>query len=121
MSERITEQVAAIVEDVIDRAAPGQGIAYEVALVLMPGPEGRPQPLLAVVLTIPSPVLGQGLANTMLIPSLAPEAEQLEGALRNAIEGLQQQRSVMLAGSNGHGGAPGPMTSPSGLILPGQG
>lgn len=116
---RITETVAEIVADVIDRAAPGQGLDYEVALTLVPGPQGQPQPLLVIVLTIPSPILNQGLASTLLVQSLAPEAEQIESTVRTAIEGLQQQRTAMLAGSNGHGGAPGPMT-PSGLIIPGQ-
>ena len=116
---RLSDKVAVWVEQTLEVCAPGEKVDFEVTLIAMPGPNGQPQPCMMIVITMPSPLIEQGLAATHLLPTIAPQEPAIADMVRGAVEGLRNARTTMLAGQNGHGGPPGP-TRPSGLILPGK-
>lgn len=119
-TRRTTEIIAGWVQEAIESdPLTGEDTTYDVGLTIGPGPNGQAMPLIIVVLTVPSPVLGQGISGTLMIPSMRPERRSIEESVRSTLEGLRAERSKAIAQSlaqgNGHV-APGP----SGLIIPGR-
>lgn len=119
----ISQQFTALIQDALDRGVTrGEEINFDVAMVAVPGPQGQPQPLLGITFTIQAIALDQSHALMVMVPPSVPKQEDVDGMVRQIVEGLVQTRAMAanqtLAQSNGHG-QPGGQTTRSGLILPG--
>lgn len=103
---RIGEELAGWVAAVLG-TYPDQ-ISWEIALQLLPTPQGM-QPGFALLVRMPSPVLGETLAYLVLLDLGAVQAETtVAHHVRNAVEQLRQQRTALLGSGpaplNGNGG-----------------
>lgn len=71
--ERLTDTVNQHIANTLRTVALGERITWEAAFQLFPGPQG-PQPVVAIYLQTPSPLIGQALIEVVLVE--APRASQ---------------------------------------------
>lgn len=95
-------------------------VRYEVFVNIMPTPQG-PQPMLCIMLTMPSSIIGEWTSTMGMIPNLVPDAAALQDAVLKMLEGLRNNHQMEKDATMGQATAPqnghGPV---SGLIVPGR-
>lgn len=93
----ITETLCPLIEKSIEQVAPYDNIRWDLSYMQMP-PYGQVQPVL--ILTKPSPVLGEGLlaCAPLNYTSVArvPDEDELLSAVRILVEGLRQQEASVM-------------------------
>lgn len=105
----IMDETREMIPDILGQISFGEDVEWEALFNLAPTPAG-PQPSVFLVLTLPSPILGEGMIGTTLVPlPVAKSRDTLMEALRSLFEQLLNQRSQMTQGGQGPAG---------GLILP---
>ena len=76
----------------------------DVNMVLMPGPSGGVQTMLACTIIVPAPILGEQVEMTIMAPSKALlEPLGAQELVRQMVERLRHERSALLAQSNSGG------------------
>jgi len=95
-SPRIGDQVANWVTTALGACADTDQPSWEVALQLLPTPQGV-QPGYAVLVQIPSPVLGESLGHVALLDLGSLTEPVVAHHVRDAMERLRQQRTALLA------------------------
>lgn len=92
----------------IDKGCFGEDFGIDTSAVVAPTPTGGAVVLYTLILTLRSPLLGQGpLVNITQIPSPNPTSEQVEQAVTQAMKGLRDMSSKILAGDNAAAVHPG--------------
>lgn len=124
MKRTITEQIIDMIADAESRGLfQEQPIDFDVAMVAMPGPDGRPSPALGLTFTIQAMDMAQGHAAMVLIaPSVIPQEEvdeMVRKFVANLINTRVQAGQQAVVSQNGHKDIPS-TASKSGLIIPGQ-
>src|SRR5579885_2697832 len=107
--DTITETLRPVIERCTHHYATVNGlggladIPFDVAFTVVPTPNGL-QPVVATVMFVKSPLLGQWFAHTVFIadPHVQGEA-QIDDLFHTAFDLLMDRRSKAIAGTNGHG------------------
>jgi hypothetical protein len=98
---RISDELAALIERSITKHAPGEGVAYDVGMMMLPtGPQSA-QVALIVTLTIPSLVIGQRVQTASIMPGVHPTEEQLDELVVASVRALKDTRAQEAAKTNG--------------------
>lgn len=85
----------------IDKQCFGEDFGFDAAMVAAPSPSGSVVILYTLTITTRSPLLGQGpLVNVTQIQSPHPTGEQVEQAVTQAMAGLRELSSQILADRN---------------------
>jgi hypothetical protein len=115
----ISQKVIALIEDAISRGLTmGEDIDFDVSMIAMPGPQGQPQPVLALTFALNASVMGEVHATMALMSPAAPSQDDMDTVVRQVTANLVDVRTratqAQMVQSNGH------KPNPSGLIIPGQ-
>lgn len=111
-SRRAADKIAPWVEKALDLHGQGEDICWEAGIA----PDQQGSPGLMIVLWMPSGLLGQAIPMIIHVGNpLHVTEDVLADAVRSSIEATRQERSKLLAHSNGAGPKP---LGPSGLVLP---
>lgn len=92
----LSEKVANLVCDYMLGAAGVDRLGWDIALQLMPTPQG-PQPAFLVLLQMPSPVLGQNLNHMVFLDVNDLSPLVVGGAMKEGLEVLRTRRAELLA------------------------
>ena len=97
MHARMSDDVVRWVEAALGGCATGERVAWEVALALLPTPQG-PQPGFLLLLQMASPVIGQNINHTVACGLDVVNEQAISGVVREGVEALRRARSQMLTG-----------------------
>lgn len=92
----LSEKVANLVTDVLLSVAGTDRLGWDIALQLMPTPQG-PQPAFLVLLQTPSPVLGSNLNHMVFLDVNDLSPLVVGNAIREGLEVMRQRRAELLA------------------------
>lgn len=85
----------------IDKACLGEDFGVDCAPIVAQAPGGGVVVVYQIITTTRSPLLGQGpLMNVTVIQSASPTGEQVEQAVAEAMRGLRELASKILADGN---------------------
>lgn len=97
----IAAKVRAAALATVDKQCFGEDFGVDASAVAVQGPTGGVMVLYTLIVTMRSPVLGQGpLVNVTQIPSPHPTSEQVEQAVSKAMQGLRDLASKILTGDD---------------------
>lgn len=82
--DRLTDTVNQHVANTLRTVALGERITWEAAFQLFPGPQG-PQPVVAIYLQTPSPLIGQALIEVVLIEAPRVSGEAVAAGVTEAV------------------------------------
>ena len=99
---RFTEQVAGWVREALRHSAMGERISWDVALQLMPTPQGA-LPVVLIYATTPSPVLGDLLGELSMIEPARCTQPQVDRVVGDAVGKLMASRRKASSAMNGSG------------------
>lgn len=104
VAERVTDLTVAMTL-MVQRACGAdparEQVDFAVGLTVVPHESGGVQPCFAVVLGLPSMIVGEKANVTVLVPSLWLTEEEVQGLVRDGLEGIRRSRSSLLAQQNG--------------------
>jgi len=111
-----------IVEEAVRTYALGEDVHWAISMNVIPGPDGNPQPILCILVTLPGIDIGQRLQAQTLSPDMGINTA-ISDAVKNMIEQLKTVRSQQATDALS---APQPRLNgqgdhPPGLIDPRQG
>lgn len=92
----LSERVANLVTDTLLSAAGTEWFGWDIALQLMPTPQG-PQPAFLVLLQMPSPVLGQNLNHMVFLDVNDLSPVTVGNAIQEGLEVIRTRRAELLA------------------------
>lgn len=112
--KNIMEGTREMIPEILQEICFGEDLEWDCQLQMAPTSQG-PQPMVAIVLTMGSGLLGTNIVGMFMVPlPVAQEREALTRAMRQQFEQLLQQRSQVLAQQDQQASQNG-----QGIILPG--
>jgi hypothetical protein len=106
VAERVTD-LTATMTGMVQRACGAdparEPVDFAVGLTVVPQADGRAQPCFVVVLGLPSLIVGEKANVTVLVPNLWLAEEEVQGLVRDSLEGIRASRSSLLAQQNDAG------------------
>lgn len=97
MHRRLSGDITCWVETALAACAQGERVTWDVALTLVPTPQG-PQPGYAFLVQMASPMLGQNFNHFGVFGLDGLGEQSVAGVVREAVEAMRRQRSQMLTG-----------------------
>jgi hypothetical protein len=88
--------LAGVVEATLDRIALGDDVRFEVILAFGTSPQGQVSFNALIVLTLPSPILGQHHVSFAQIAAIGVSDEQIEQTVIGVLETARRQQSDAL-------------------------
>lgn len=102
--ENMTSRIERLVEDAVNRLAVGWSpdtMCFNVSFTWTPLPEKGLVPAYNIILTGPSPIIGQALTHLHILEDGRPTQKDIDGIIIACLASLNEQKAKVLSLSNG--------------------
>ncbi len=108
-TKQVSARVRPWIDEEISKVSPDEEVLWELSVMLMPVADSTPQPMLVLMVWIPSPVLGEPMGGMCPIDNaFSLTRDRIAEMIPAYIRHLREQRSQILASQGGPGFPPGP-------------